>query len=632
MKPIWLIASYPLATCLNLLLWIFLRRRFRTILIAGAAIPLITLIYLTFFLPGEIPPLISFPIIEIPGGESWNLAFTTEPPRLLLLLVLSLLCFLIQVYSLDYLGNSGSQSYFHFLLMVFQMVMAGLFLADNLFTLFVCWELVGLFSYLLIQFWYSEKKAIKSAFEVLVINKAGDLLLLGGIGLLCSFGLSFPVKDSLYFPEGSDVFLSSFTGKILCSFFMASAVIKSAQFPFSIWLKKAMAGPASVSALLHSATMVAAGVWLMSRLGPFFPQQVLEWLALTGIFTLMAGNLAAIGSSKLKSTLAFSTIAQLGLMMTAIGAGRFDEVTMHLVAHAFFKAALFLICGLLMKHLSEKGFPDDETQEYHNLSGILRNSVWARFCLGICLASLAGLPLTSGFISKEGLMPVIQQGSSPFEFLVFAAFQVGAFLTALYSGRIFFLLVFDNHQDPPDFAPRMAVPVVLLSILSTFLVFGWNPISSEGWLSRFAGLNGKTMSPDFFAAAGGLITAWFTRKNIYFHRLPVVLKSVFIEYRPIESLINTGSALLHKSAVFAGRMETGIFHTSENFVSRSVVVAGYFSSFTDRYLLDGILKATGSFFRYLGGMLIEQARHSARFAAWLTILVLILIIYFSYYR
>jgi NADH-quinone oxidoreductase subunit L len=445
MHPAFLPGSYPVAIFLSLLFWLIFPRRARFIFLLPAFLPLTAL--LVFLLSGTSQSSeITLPFLQASDRFSLEIRFQFDHLRLGLALLVSLLSFLIQLYSLSYLKKEDSQGYFHFLIGLFQLAMCGLFLSASLFSLFLFWELVGILSWLLVQFWYGKPAAADSALRVVLINKAGDFFLLTGIGLLVSFGLFFPVSVNMVFPDGANVFLSSPTGQILCYFLAISAFIKSAQFPFSVWLKRAMAGPASVSALLHSATMVAAGVWLMSRLAPFMPASVMESLAIIGLISLLAGNLAALGSSHLKSTLAFSTMAQLGLMMAAIGLGKAESSLLHLVSHAFYKAGLFLFCGWLMKSLSEKGVSENETDSYFNLSGILNSSPLGKWSLAILLAALAGLPFTSGFISKEALFPQPWISGNSLEWLLFAGMQLGSFLTAAYCGRIFMVLCLEKNR------------------------------------------------------------------------------------------------------------------------------------------------------------------------------------------
>ena len=626
-----LIIAYPLAVLLSLVAWLFLPRKVKVVFLLPALIPLAAMLA---FLAGNNGAYAEFtiPFLQVSERFSLEIRFQVDHLRAAMALLVSLLSFLIQSFSVSYLKDDDSQGYFHFLIGLFQLAMTGLFLSTSFFSLFIFWELVGILSYLLVQFWYKKPSAADSAFRVILINKAGDFFLLSAIGLLLSFGLFFPVSVKMMFPEGADIFLASPTGQLLCFFLLISAVIKSAQFPFSVWLKRAMAGPASVSALLHSATMVAAGVWLMSRMAPFMPPQVMTVLALLGLVSLLAGNLAALGSSQLKSTLAFSTMAQLGLMMAAIGLGKAESCMLHLISHASYKAGLFLLCGWLMHALSGQEVPENETDSYSRLSGMLASPGWGKWSLMILLAALAGLPLTSGFISKEALYPEPWHSGNPMEWLLFAGMQAGSFLTAAYAGRIFLVLCMSEKKAAPAFSFPMAFPVIFLSLASGFWIFGFNPFSSEGWLTDFLGIVGHALRPDFMAALLGIGFAWLSRNWSFYQQFPQWLKLVFQEFRPFEHAMDKAGSFTLSLAAFSRKADSSVLDPAIEFASKSLVVAGYFSRFTDRYMIDGLLRVSGNFFYRAGGMLFFQARHSARFAAWVAILVLILLIYFSYYR
>jgi len=627
-----LLLGFPIALLLAALFWMFKPSGRSLISLFPGIIPSVSLALILFFESPGVSNEIAFPFLKILGGINLEIRFVLDSLHLGLAFLACVLAFLIQLYSISYLDKEDNHAFFHFLIVTFQASMAGLFLSLSFFSLFIFWELVGIISYLLVQFWYRKEDVLASAFRVIMVNKAGDIALLSGIGLLMSFGLLLPVTDKIQFPEGSGVFLASPTGLVICSFFVASAIIKSAQFPFSVWLKRAMAGPASVSALLHSATMVAAGVWLISKVSPWLPIQVLNALAILGILSFFAGNLAALASQKLKSILAFSTMAQLGLMMAGISLSGPDAAILHLISHAFFKSALFLICGILMNHLADQGnFNSDALSE---LEGSLHGSLWARLSLGLCLAALAGIPLSSGFISKHSLMPEpwISSGGN-FEWACWWLLQVGSVLTAMYSARVFLSLSSKREGTASVvFKPLMAFPIILLSLGSGFWLFGLNPFSSEGWLTGFLSIKGHALFPDFFAPVMGLILGWILWKKKFEIRLPGFLQSTFLEFKPAEKLMNGLGGFALNLAGLSRKTDDKILDRSLRIGAKSVVVAGYFSSFTDRYILDGIFKSIGFIFYWIGGVLFGQARHSARFAAWFILLVLIVLIYFSYYR
>lgn len=630
----WILASYPISIACNLLTAMFFRSNRSFVLFCTSILPAIALCLWMFSGRPEQGDRLIFSFITPIENSGFPLIFQFDSLRISLLLLLSILCLLIQLYSLDYLEVYAQHKYFHILLLIFQAAMAGLFLAGNLLTLFVFWELVGLISYLLVQFFHKKESVLKSAFQVIMINKAGDVLLLSALGLLLSYGISLPLKDGIQFPEGADRFLASPSGQWICLFFLISAAVKSAQFPFSVWLSRAMAGPASVSALLHSATMVAAGVWLMSLLAPVFPDIIRYSMGFIGVISLISGSISAVFSRHFKAALAFSTIAQLGLMMAAISGGMIDQARMHLMAHAFFKAALFLLCGWLMKHLKEKGIPDEVSDSYHHLSGILRNSPLIRVCLGILLASLAGLPLTSGFISKEGMMGLLLNLNTrdAFNWFLYAGMQAGAFLSALYAGRMFFVLVLSASAPAPGFPFRIMATIVFLTLASTFLLFGPHPFSSDGWLSAFTGLKGSRLFPDVLASFSGLLLAWLTRKKSWPDPDKIFLLSLMNRQAAGKMALGRGSDFLLAAARFSRKLDDQILDPAIEMAGRSTVVAGYFSSFTDRYILNGIFRLGGKLFSIPAELFFSQARHSARYVAWFAVLSLMLLIYFVYYR
>ena len=218
------------------------------------------------------------------------------------------------------------------------------------------------------------------------------------------------------------------------------------------------------------------------------------------------------------------------------------------------------------------------------------------------------------------------------EWLLFAGMQAGSFLTAAYAARIFLVICLSEKKAAPAFPFPMAFPVIFLSLASGFWIFGFNPFSSEGWLTAFLGIAGHALRPDFMAALLGIGFAWLSRNWSFYQQFPQWLKLVFQEFRPFEHAMDKAGSFTLSLAAFSRKADSSVLDPALEFASKSLVVAGYFSRFTDRYLIDGLLRVSGNFFYRAGGMLFFQARHSARFAAWVAILVLILLIYFSYYR
>src|SRR5579884_1743556 len=281
----------------------------------------------------------------IPAG-SFNVEANLYVDQLtaIMLIVVTTVSFLVHVYSIGYMhGDPGYYRFFAYLpLFVFSMLM--LVLADNLLVLYVFWEAVGLCSYLLIGFWYKRRSAINAAKKAFIVNRVGDLGF--GLGIMWAFWtfgtVAFYGSDGI-FARVSQIGTGTMTGIALLLF--AGAVGQSAQFPLHVWLPDAMEGPSPVSALIHAATMVAAGVYLVGRCFPLFAPEVRLTIAYTGAITLFVAATIAIVMTDIKKVLAYSTVSQLGYMMLALGVGGWAAGEFHLITHAFFKALLFLGSG-----------------------------------------------------------------------------------------------------------------------------------------------------------------------------------------------------------------------------------------------------------------------------------------------
>ena len=574
--------------------------------------------------------------LSIPGNVDFTTGFLLNPIRLSLSLLAVFFTLLIQIYSLGYLKKDDPFGLFHFLMSVFQAAMVWLFLANNLFTLFLGWELVGLCSYLLVQFWYEKPDVIRSGIRVMMINKFGDVFLLSGIGLLMSFGLHNVVVNEVNFPPGAEVFLASPTGQVLCLFLVIAAFVKSAQFPFSLWLKEAMSGPTSVSALLHSATMVVAGVWVLTYLSPVFPEPVMWILVAGGGITLLLSNLAAVFSLHLKTTLAFSTLAQLGVMVISIGISQPDQTLLHVGSHAFYKAALFLFCGILMHHAESKGLKGMDSQYIPNLGSAFAKQPVYRWAFVLCCAALAGWPLTSGFISKENLMPdPWTESLKPLEWLAYGILQIGNGLTAFYSMRLALYIGFGKRDSGSalHISPSMGIPVLILSLGAGFWLFGPNPIASTGWLTDYWGTYGKWLHPDVVMVMAGSFFAWMMTWNKDWKVLTIrpfwqrfLLGFSLTEWLGVR-LWNSGLQLARLNV----KAEDIILEKPLIAGSKIVVVAGYFTTFFDRFFVDGTVISLSQLAKGTGSFLWDHTRRYPQYVVWFAITVLLILIYFSYY-
>ncbi len=368
---------------------------------------------------------LKFGLTEIPFG------FTIDPLTSVMLIVVSFVSLLVQIYSMGYMSEEERFRWYYGAISLFTAAMLGVVLADGWLLMYMCWEVMGLSSYLLIGFWYNDQNAARAASKAFIVTRLGDV----------GFGLALVV---MWWAVGSFQFETVFrlveagawlgpTLTLCTLLFFLGAMGKSAQFPLHVWLPDAMAGPTPGSALIHAATMVAAGVYLVARSYPLFEASpvTLNVVAVIGTITAVMAALIAISMSDIKKVLAYSTISQLGYMMLALGLGSWVGAVFHLMTHAFFKALLFLAAGSVI-HATH-------TQDMREMGGLWRKMPWTTltWCLGAL--SLAGIPPLAGFWSKDEILLAALHSGRP-AFLVAALLT--AMLTAFYMGRATFLAFF----------------------------------------------------------------------------------------------------------------------------------------------------------------------------------------------
>ena len=397
-----------------------------------------------------------------------DVTFLIDPLSTLMTLVVTGVGLLIHIYSIGYMhDDDGYWRYFSFLnLFVFFMLM--LVLAANYVVMFLGWEGVGLCSYLLIGFWYEKKSASDAGKKAFIVNRIGDFGFILGLFLLF-WSLS---AEGIYSLRFADVFenIHRLDPAILTAITLlifAGAVGKSAQFPLHVWLPDAMEGPTPVSALIHAATMVTAGVYMVARNHALFALAPVtgEIVAIIGIFTAFFAASIALVQNDIKRVLAYSTVSQLGYMFAAVGIGAFSAGIFHLMTHAFFKGLLFLGAGSVMHAMSGD-------QDMRNMGGLYRHTKITALTFIVGAVAIAGIPPFSGFWSKdEILFEAFRSGHH----LIWAVGLVTAFITAFYMFRQVFL-VFTGHSraDAPtrrhihESPYIMTVPLVLLAVLAVF--------------------------------------------------------------------------------------------------------------------------------------------------------------------
>ena len=368
--------------------------------------------------------------IPVEDGVLTSVGVLADADSTLMLILVALVSFLVQVYSLGYLSDEppASLGRYYTFQSLFAFSMMGLVLAPNFVQLFICWELVGLCSYLLIGYWYARPEAARAAVKAFWITKAGDVGFLIGIVMLWSRTGTFDFSELFEMAQGGSEALTGLGLVMFCIYLGAAG--KSAQFPFHVWLPDAMEGPTPVSALIHAATMVTAGVYLLFRTAFLFEQapEVLAAVGWIGAFTaLLAATLACV-QRDIKRVLAYSTVSQLGYMMAAIGAGFAGAGFLHLLTHGVFKALLFLAAGAVIHAVG--------TNDIFAMGGLARRMPQTFTVFLIGTLSLAGIPFFAGFFSKEEILGAAWEGglTVPFAMLVAAAF-----LTAFYMFRVVFI-------------------------------------------------------------------------------------------------------------------------------------------------------------------------------------------------
>jgi len=411
------------------------------------------------------------------GALHVNLGLVLDRLSGTLVLVITFVGFLIHVYSVGYIDDDpGYWRYFAYL-NLFVAAMLLLVLGDNLVAMFVGWEGVGLCSYLLIGFWFDDEAKASAGRKAFVVNRIGDFGFLIGIFTLYS------ATGSVDFAAINGAALTLFTASVAAALLFVGACGKSAQLPLYIWLPDAMAGPTPVSALIHAATMVTAGVYMVARLSPVYIQApgVLAVVAIVGALTAFWGAIIGTSQTDIKKVLAYSTVSQLGFMFIGVGVGAFFAGTMHLVTHAFFKACLFLGSGAVIHGLHGE-------QDLRKMGGLRRAMPHTRWTFFIATVAITGIFPLSGFFSKDEILgqalhtnafsflTLTPNGETHLGFLgplVYALGTLTAGITSFYMWRCY-LLAFEGEYRGPDSVhphespPSMTVPLWILAGLSVF--------------------------------------------------------------------------------------------------------------------------------------------------------------------
>jgi NADH-quinone oxidoreductase subunit L len=583
---VWLIPAFPLAGALiNFLFGRFIGHRAHWIGVpALAASFLASCNVFSQVWNGDTLVTNLFPWISAGDFETWVTA-QIDPLTGVMLLVVTGVGFLIHVYSIGYMHEDpGYPRFFAYLnLFVFSMTM--LVLAGNFLLLFVFWEAVGLCSYLLIGFWYTRPAAAAAGKKAFIVNRVGDFGFVLGILMIWS------VMGTLNYGE---VFsrvkeLTPATATAIALLLFVGACGKSAQLPLHVWLPDAMEGPTPVSALIHAATMVTAGVYMVARSHVIFEHSgvALEVVAWIGVATAVFAATIGLMQTDIKRVLAYSTISQLGYMFAAVGMGAYAAGIFHLVTHAFFKALLFLGAGSVIHGMHGE-------QDLRKMGGLAPRMVTTTITMVIGAAGLAGVPGLAGFFSKDEIL----HAAFTEHRVMWALLLAGAFMTAFYTFRMIFLAFFGAPRMSRDAAhhvhespPTMTVPLMVLALLT--IIAGWAVGVPSDHGTRFARFLGPVFPLHEEASGGigaymllilsvivvaaGIVLAW-----LMYMAKPVRAESIGRARTPLHALLLNAYYVdwlydrlivqpLYQLSVFMARLDLGVIDGIVNLVGRSVV-------------------------------------------------------------
>jgi NADH-quinone oxidoreductase subunit L len=556
-----------------------------------------------------------------------------------LIMLVGLISLLVHIFSLKYMEDEPGKGRYYFKLGLFTSSMIGLLAADHVLLLFVFWELVGFSSYLLIGYWYQDPSKSNAGRIAFMTNRIADTGLLAGILLIMVNGSGLLSELSWDLSEPW-VFWASFC-------LLIGALGKSAQFPFFTWLPRAMAGPTPVSALIHAATMVAAGVYLLIRVAPLFPQSIAYLTAFIGGFSALIAAIAAIYQYDIKSVLAYSTISQLGYMVMATGFGAVDMAMFHLWTHAFFKAGLFLAAGAVIHYLHKQS-PDVDAQDMRHMGGFRRLMPFTSLVFLICMLSLAGLPLLSGFMSKEGILIACFEWASHepslFKWFILSMGLITVMLTAFYMTRQLMIVFYGNNRlslatKGSESLFLVKIPLGILALGSMGFFYDLNPFSHEVGLLSFWFEKSSGSGPFWLTlgsvtlVAGGLVLGriLYNKHNIRNYQPNTLFSSVAYHGFGLDRFYMVA---LNKSFLFlsylVSSVDRKIIDPFLNWLGIGVVVGSKLIDILDKVIVDGIVNGLAWLSAFFGNFIrLFQAVRVQLHVFWALVGVIIILIWIS---
>ena len=551
-------------------------------------------------------------------GFAFNIGFRVDALTAVMLLVITGVGFLIHVYSIGYMhGDEGYTRYFAYLnLFVFAMLI--LVLGNNYLMMFVGWEGVGLCSYLLIGFWYDKQSATDAGKKAFIVNRIGDFgFLLGMFTLFAAFGtLDFGTMfDAAEAGNFQQVFGAS-TLVVATLLLFVGAIGKSAQIPLYVWLPDAMEGPTPVSALIHAATMVTAGVYMIARSAVLYEiahtGQVVAWI---GVLTAFFAATIALTQNDIKRILAYSTVSQLGYMFVGVGVGAYASGVFHLVTHAFFKGLMFLTAGSVMHAMANE-------LDMRKMGGLKSKMPITHWTFLVGALAIAGFPFLSGFWSKDEILHSAWESSH----LIYAIGLVTAFLTAFYMFRLIFVTFYGESRVDSEVASHlhespaiMWVPLAILAIPSALIGLLLGRGGHDSWFHHFT----KSVFPEAHHDASGNVI-------------------LFMAISSVVGLAGIAFAWTRYSKRVPSDEPTGAFHRLlankyyideiyNALIVQPVKNGSHFLlwKLVDNGIIDGIVNGVAAIIRFMGGLL--RRLQTGLVQVYIVSMVLGIVLFLAYY-
>ncbi|WP_395057842.1 NADH-quinone oxidoreductase subunit L [Polaromonas sp.] len=425
------------------------------------------------------------------GGLKMEVGFLVDGLTAMMMCVVTFVSLMVHIYTIGYMEEDEGYNRFFAYISLFTFSMLMLVMSNNMLQLFFGWEAVGLVSYLLIGFWFNKPTAIFANMKAFLVNRVGDFGFILGIGLLAAYAGTLNYTE--VFAKSGEIAALSLPGTdwmlitVICICLFIGAMGKSAQFPLHVWLPDSMEGPTPISALIHAATMVTAGIFMVARMSPLFElsDTALSFIMVIGAITALFMGLLGIIQNDIKRVVAYSTLSQLGYMTVALGASAYSVAVFHLMTHAFFKALLFLAAGSVIMGVHHN-------QDIRWMGGLRKYMpiTWITALLGSL--ALIGTPLFAGFYSKDSIIEAVHFSNLPGAGFAYFAVLAGVFVTAFYSFRMYFLVFHgkerfdqnpdahhddhghghhDEHHAPHESPWVVTAPLVLLAIPSVVIGF-----------------------------------------------------------------------------------------------------------------------------------------------------------------